>query len=1015
MFIFFQAEGSSYPIKLKNEDELNILAFTNNNRTWSFTNEVFSSMEKELEKEISLHVNLQIQTVDFASFNDEESAQMKTLVRKKYYKNIDIIVVQDITPIIKNFIAEFDSVPVFVLSHHMNNFNITDLSKNYIYFRCFDTNIKPTVDVALQCCPNIKELVVISGSSPIDLLWYKSTLILGGWYKNVKINNWHNWSQNKIITEISQLPKTTAVIYESITNYDKGHFVINKDILSTIKKHSSVPIFGIINTYLNGSIVGGYIHSATKDGKLAANIINRWLKGEKIKSPVLDKSYGQYIFDWQEMQKWNIKDRNLPFENIIINRPVSFFQRNKTFFACSCFLCVLFSIVLIIILLISKIKDKANKSFNKSNAEFKSLFEHVGIRLLFFNKNYELIRANGDAIKSFQKYVENPIGKNVIELYGKSNSAFIIEHIEKTIRSKKDLQFVEMIDRFGDIRYYHINSTCIFDKKQEPIGVQVAAIDITPRMQAKEALKESEIRYRSLFEESNDAIIICKTDGQIVDVNKKVVKYLNILKEDILNLNLFDLAEESLKTFSDKELFKNKISTIDSVFPIKNKKNNDTAYFDVKGNLFNQNKGLVQLIVKDITTKKKYGIELEKKKAEYEALNKELKISNNKLSVEKEKAEKANNLKDEFLHNMSHEVRTPMNGIIGFSNLLDDPEVTKDNSKRYTSIIKNCSQQLLHIIDEILEISSLETKQVRIIEEKVCFNNLMTELLTVYDLKAKEKKISLYIKKGLSDKKSIIIIDKTKINKILGNLLENAIKYTEKGFVELGYYPENNKLVIYVKDTGIGISPENYKIIFDRFSQEEKELSHKTGGLGLGLSIAKENTELLGGEISLKSRKGEGTTFYIKIACKFVADETTIDYAKENVEVEEKNVGKTNNGTILIAEDEEVNIFYIKELLIHFFEYTPNILIAKNGKEAIKICRQHDINLILMDLKMPVMGGLEASKIIKNFMPYVPIIAQTAYSTSLDKVLALNWCDNFISKPINKDEFITIITKYMKK
>jgi len=725
--------------------------------------------------------------------------------------------------------------------------------------------------------------------------------------------------------------------------------------------------------------------------------------------PIKLKHEGELnILSFTGNERTNTIDRN------IINSPVSFFQHNTKFLPGPFSSFTMFSIALIIILLILYIKCKAKDSVNKSNEEFKSLFEHIGIRLLFFNTNYELIRANNDAIKSFELYVKNPIGKNIVELYGESNSVHILEHIKKTIGSNKDRHFVERIERLGDIRYYHTNCTCILDKNQNSIGVQVAAIDITPRVRAKKALKESEIQYHSLFEESNDAIIICKTDGRIIDVNKKVVNYLHVLKNDILNLNIFDLAKR-LNNFSGKELFGKKISAIDSVYSFE-KENNKIYYLDIKGKIFNQEKDLVQIIAKDITTKRTYEIELEKKKTETEAINNELKISNNKLFVEKDKAEKANRLKDKFLHNMSHEIRTPMNGIIGFSNLLNDTGVTEEKRKIYTSIINNSSYQLLHIIDDILEISSLETKQVRLIEERFCLNNLMTELFKVFNIKAKEKNISLYIKNGLSDNESIIISDKLKLNKILGNLLENAIKYTEKGFVELGYYPEKNRLVIYVKDTGIGILPENYKMIFDSFSQEEKELSRKTGGLGLGLSIAKENTELMGGKINLKSRKGEGTTFYIRIPFKFVVDKVAEFSVKGNKEAEEKTIAKTNRLTILIAEDEDVNVFYLKELLTDFYEDTLNILIAKNGKEAIKIFREHVVNLVLMDIKMPVMGGFEASKIIKSFNPDVPIIAQTAYSTSADKELALqNGCDDFISKPINKDDFINMITKYLKK
>ncbi len=241
---------------------------------------------------------------------------------------------------------------------------------------------------------------------------------------------------------------------------------------------------------------------------------------------------------------------------------------------------------------------------------------------------------------------------------------------------------------------------------------------------------------------------------------------------------------------------------------------------------------------------------------------------NQELRKAKERAEESDKLKTEFLNNISHEVRTPMNGIIGFSNLLDDPNLSYEKRKYYSSIIKNCGHQLLRIIDDILEISNLETKQGKLNETQFCLNDFLMDLFSIFSLKAKETGIAFTIKKELNDTKSQIITDKTKLNKILSNLLENAFRYTTNGYVEMGYTVVDKNLILYVKDSGIGISPENHENIFKRFSQEEKEISRKWGGLGLGLSIAKENAKLLGGDITLESVKGKGSIFYVTIPYK---------------------------------------------------------------------------------------------------------------------------------------------------
>ena len=379
---------------------------------------------------------------------------------------------------------------------------------------------------------------------------------------------------------------------------------------------------------------------------------------------------------------------------------------------------------------------------------------------------------------------------------------------------------------------------------------------------------------------------------------------------------------------------------------------------------------------------------------------------------DKEKAEESDKLKTEFINNMSHEIRTPMNGILGFSNFLNEEDLSTEKQKHYIKIIQNSGNQLMRIIDNILEISKLGTKQVVANEKEICLNDILLGLFSIFDIKAKENKTPLYLKKGFSDNNSLIFTDETKLNKILSNLLENALKFTNEGFIEFGYQLKNDELEFFVTDTGIGIAIDKQETIFERFSQEEKELSKNVGGLGLGLSIAKENAELLGGKITLKSEKGKGATFLVTIPYKPVISETEI-YNFENNDY--NLLEKQDEYTILIVEDEEVNYLYLETLIENIIEFNSKILHAKNGKEAIEICKFNSkINIVLMDLKMPIMNGFDATKLIKELRSDLPIIAQTAYTTNEDKEKAFTaGCDDFISKPISEETLNEILNKYL--
>ncbi|WP_108869935.1 ATP-binding protein [Aquimarina aquimarini] len=385
-----------------------------------------------------------------------------------------------------------------------------------------------------------------------------------------------------------------------------------------------------------------------------------------------------------------------------------------------------------------------------------------------------------------------------------------------------------------------------------------------------------------------------------------------------------------------------------------------------------------------------------------------IKQKTKELNIAKTKAEESNKLKTSFIHNISHEVRTPMNGIIGFSELLNEPGITPVKQKEYTKIIIDSSNQLISIIDNIIEISKLETNQVKVRFEQMDFNKLLYTIFLDFQNKAISKNITIHLDNKLINDQGVILMDKQKISRIIQNLIDNAIKFTTQGTIIISCELVKDSLVITIKDTGIGIKPEDQELIFNNFSQSEKEVTKSYDGLGLGLSIAQKNAKLLGGTISFTSMIDKGSVFTVTLPYHPILKNDIFDANRTQMpDIPIKQV-------ILIVEDGDVNFLFLKTILQKMKGYKFVIHRAENGKVAVELCKKNEhIDLVLMDIRMPIMDGYAATKRIKKIRPSLPIVAQTAYSTEEDIQKALDaGCDDFVSKPIDRKLLRPIINKY---
>lgn len=386
----------------------------------------------------------------------------------------------------------------------------------------------------------------------------------------------------------------------------------------------------------------------------------------------------------------------------------------------------------------------------------------------------------------------------------------------------------------------------------------------------------------------------------------------------------------------------------------------------------------------DITEKQLYEIELLKAKI---------------------KAEESDRLKTAFLQNMSHEVRTPLNVIVGFAKLLAEKHETSEEFGIYSRMLEASGDKLVRIITDVIEISQVQSGQVRTILSETDVVRLIENIFMSYNESAGEKNIDFKLSMKIPEDESLIFSDSAKLEKLFTHLIDNAIKFTHKGSVRVSAGIENGFLLFNVADTGIGISSETQKIIFEPFRQLETDLSRNYGGNGLGLALVKAYIELLKGTVRLDSEVGRGTTVLLSIPLHSVAP------ARKHIVNESVTIKRlTGIHSIIIAEDEYSNYLYLHELLS---SESIKVIHARNGKEAIDLCRNNnEISLILMDIKMPVMDGVTAAKLIKSFKPGLPVIAQTAYSEA-DLISFAGIFDDVIAKPVNKSALEKKLLKYL--
>jgi PAS domain S-box-containing protein len=633
----------------------------------------------------------------------------------------------------------------------------------------------------------------------------------------------------------------------------------------------------------------------------------------------------------------------------------------------------------------------------KFQAREKEKREYELLRLVIDNLNsgVYLLDKNGRKIISNKIDVsvsgydreDKVLGKTLKEIYpGPVGEASHSENMEILRTGKSIINDERVLRRLdGSVRNILISKIPIIEDHKEITGLIGIGYDITDVKKLESKARTSQEYYKTLVEVSPYGIIIADENGYIKFASINAYRIFCVPgTEDISRLSVFDFVASEDREQAITNFRESIAGRPSRKWEYRFNRYDKTEFWceviaavlrDTDGNF----KGLM-IICNDIS---------------------ERKLAEEELISAKKRIEQSDRFKTALLRNISHEIRTPLNAILGFSDLITDPDLSEQTKASYVEIINKSSSQLLSTIDSLVDLSTIEAKITRKKISEVNINEVLAGIHNQFHLKAAKKNIQINVISGLSESDAVVRTDRMKLYQVLSHLMSNALKFTWYGQISIACKLSNNEIEFSVSDTGIGIPAEFHSRIFDTFFRVENYQDIKTDGIGMGLAICQAYVELLGGKIWLTSEPGKGSEFFF-----------TIPYEKVKPVIEEAAPAKLfkDGVTVLVVDDLEMNLRYLADLLMMS---NIKVLLARNGMNAVERCREEErIDLVLMDLRMPIMDGFEAVTHIKDFRPDLTVIAQSAYVG--EKETALNsGFDDFLCKPFTRQQITALLHKYL--
>ncbi|MCF7832698.1 MAG: PAS domain S-box protein [Candidatus Marinimicrobia bacterium] len=844
---------------------------------------------------------------------------------------------------------------------------------------------KENVELGLKLFPKTKHIAVVTDNSMagkshrdiaknalkgIDIIWLDGSMGMNTQELNARLKN---------------LPENTIVLFSSWQIDGDGRFWDPIKYYPIIAKHSNSPIFSVTDVGVNNAFLGGLVSVSAIQGKLAAELGIQILFGELLENIARVKDQNAFYFNWQELNRWDVNIRDLPSGAIIVNKPETVYDQYKTYFLLTLALIILLFILFWMLLIYhfryrnfeiqrtemalktKRLANRYNILFEQSNSAIVIFELETGVVVTFNEKALKIFNTPQEHFKNYplKKYFSNydELKKNIKKL---STAPFEMEMF-RWDRSTFHAQVILNILIEDNSQYVYAIINDITIKKEQENELKVS------KDRLNEALLNSKNSYWEWDLVNN---ILLKDDNfwLALDVDPKKLKenpnessyYLNSVHPDDLD-GFIDSVNKAVEGEQDTILHELRMSLFGNI-----------TWVEVRGVIAMRDENGKGLMINGFMMNIN-----ERKKQEEE------------LVKAKNRAEESDRLKSAFISNISHEIRTPLNGIVGFSNLLGRENLKLEDKRKYLSFINENNDLLLKLINDILEISKIET-------DSLSINLVSCNLLTLCDNILAQERVSLSptVTLSLAEVPNINIqVDKINLAQVIRNLLSNAKKFTSEGNIELGYRIIRDKLEFYISDTGIGIPQDMIEKVFERFIQVDPFSS----GTGLGLSISKAIIEKMGGKIWLESVPEKGTTAFF-----------TLQYKKALIEINEIEPIKTDphevheskkKTSILIAEDDESNFILLNVVLTGKYQ----VIRAHKEDDILSHLSQYNPRILIADLDMPGFTD-ETIEAIRKSHKGIPIIGIT--DNTLDFVRnkeIISILDGHVTKPINIKNLLEIL------